>query len=152
MLRRSLSGLLACLVLPAACNDEEPIGPLSDLPYAAATNSCGPADGPVVLIYFAAQPIQSLQPVAPFVQVHIPRSFAELDIGDYPIGQSFANANAWFHGSGVETKTATGGVVSITDVNPSGLAGQIDLDFPDGVRFRGTFASAWTPRQFLLCG
>jgi len=151
VLRRSFPGLLACLLV-VGCNDEEPIGPLSELPYAAATNSCGPADGPVVVIYFAAQPIQSLQPVAPFVQVHIPRSFAELNTGNYPIGQSFANTNAWFHGSGVETKTATGGQVSITDVNPSGIAGHIDLVFPDGVSFRGTFASAWQPRQLQFCG
>jgi hypothetical protein len=135
----------------ACSNESAPIEPLRDLRYAAATNSCGPTDASIVLIYFAAQPIQSLQPVAPFVQVHLPRSFAELNTGVYPIGQSLANANAWFHGSGVETKTATGGEVSVTDVKSYGIAGHIDLVFPDGVSFRGTFASTWQPRQ-LLCG
>jgi hypothetical protein len=148
--RRSLSGLLVCLLL--ACGDESaPLEPLRDLPYAAATNSCGPTDAPIVVIYLSAQLIQSLQPVAPFAQVHLPRSFAELTTGVFRIGQSLADANAWFHGSGVETKTATGGEVNVTDVRSSGLAGYVDLVFPDGVRFRGTFASTWQPKQ-LLCG
>ena len=150
MLRRSFRGLLACLLV--ACNNEPaPLEPLRDLPHAAATNACGPADGAIVVVYLASTPIQSLQPSAPFVQVHIPKSFAELGAGSvFPISESLTDANAWFHGSGVE-RTANGGEVGVTSTSATAMTGYVDLRFPDGVRIRGTFSATWEPQQ-VLCG
>ena len=150
MLKRSVSTLLAVLVLSCS-NESAPLEPLSELPYAVATPSCGPADGPAVLIYLASMPIESLQPVAPFVQANILRSITALDAGTViQISESLSDANAWFRGSGVE-RQATGGEVGVTSRTTDTLAGYIDLRFTDGAPLRGTFSATWTPRQ-MLCG
>ena len=147
---RPVFGLLVCLIV-ACSNDPAPFEPLSELPYAVATPSCGPADGPAVLIYLASMPIDSLQPVAPFVQVNILRSITELGAGSVvQISESLSDANAWFRGSGVE-RQATGGEVGVTSRTTTTLAGYIDLRFNDGPALRGTFSATWTPRQ-MLCG
>lgn len=150
MIKRSLPALLLCLA--AACSDDSaPTEPVNGLPYAVATNSCGPADGAMVAIYLAAQPVESLQPVAPYVQVHIHGSFADLAAGSvFQVSDSFQDANAWFHGSGVE-RTANGGEIGVTSRTSTAIAGYVDLRFPDGARLRGTFSANWTPTQ-LLCG
>jgi hypothetical protein len=140
------------LVFLLACGDDSaPLEPLSELPFAVATPSCGPADGPAVLIYLASTPIESLQPVAPFVQVNIWRSITELGAGSVvPISESISDATAWFRGSGVE-RQATGGEVGVTSRTTTALAGSVDLRFADGPAVRGTFTAKWEPRQ-LLCG
>jgi hypothetical protein len=150
VLKRFVPVLVACL--SAGCgNESAPLAPLRALPHAVATNSCGPADGPLVVVYLASMPIESLQPVAPFVQVHIPKSFAELGAGSvFPISESFTDANAWFHGSGVE-RTANGGEIGVTSTSATAMAGYVDLRFPDGVRLRGTFTANFQPR-LMLCG
>ena len=151
MIKRSLLGFLACL--SAACGDESvPTEPVPGLPNAVATNSCGPADGPAVAIYLAAQPVESLQPVAPYVQVNIQGSFNALGAGTvFRITESYQVASAWFHGSGVEVKIANDGEVGVTTKSATGLAGYVDLRFPDGLRLRGRFSANWEPRQ-MLCG
>ena len=150
MLKRPVFGLVACLLL--ACSDDSaPLEPLSELPYAVATPSCGPADGPAVLIYLASMPIESLQPVAPFIQVNIWRSITDLNPGTVvPISESLSDANVWFRGSGVE-REATGGEVGVTSRTSTTLAGYVDLRFADGPGMRGSFTATWTPRE-MLCG
>jgi len=150
VLKRSITTLLAGLIL--SCGDGGvPLEPLSELPYAVATASCGPADGPAVLIYLASMPIESLQPVAPFIQVNILRSITALDAGTViQISESLSDANAWFRGSGVE-RQATGGEVGVTSRTTDTLTGYIDLRFTDGAPLRGTFSATWTPRQMLCC-
>jgi len=149
MLKRFLPHLCVCLA--AACSDDSsPLAPLQDFTYAMATPACGPADGPMVLIYLATSAFES-QPVAPFIQVHIPKSFDDVDAGAvFPVSESFSDANAWFRGSGVE-RTANGGEVGVTSKSTMVLSGYIDLRFPDGYRLRGSFIAKWVPRQ-MLCG
>jgi hypothetical protein len=141
---------MACLLV--GCGDDSaPTEPVSGLPHAAASNSCGPADGAAVVIYLASMPIESLQPVAPFLQVHIWRSITELGAGSViPISESISDANAWFRGSGVE-RQATGGEVGVTSRSATSLGGYVDLRFADGPRMRGTFTATWEPRA-VLCG
>jgi hypothetical protein len=150
VLKRPVIGLLGCLLV--ACSDDPvPLEPLSELPYAVATPSCGPADGPAVLIYLASMPIESLQPVAPFVQVNIWRSITDLNAGTVvPISESLSDASVWFRGSGIE-REATGGEVGVTSRTSTTLAGYVDLQFADGFTMRGSFTATWTPRQ-MLCG
>ena len=144
--------LAVALCFLAACDDETPFEPLSALPFAYATNSCGPTDGPVVAIYLAAQSFELQQPVAPYVQVHIPKASSELKAGDeFQVRELFTEANAWFYGSGVETSMATSGEVGVTAFSANTLSGYIDLEFPGGQAFRGSFMASWQPRQ-LLCG
>ena len=147
-----LSPLPFALCFLAACSDETPLEPLSQLPFAYATPSCGPTDAPIVLVYLAAQSFELAQPVAPFVQVHFPSASSQLKGGDvFRIGERFTDANAWFHGSGVQTTQATSGEVGVTAFSGNLLSGYVDLEFADGPVFRGTFIAAWQPRQ-LLCG
>ena len=148
----SPSRLLIALSFLVACSDESPLAPLSQLPFAYATPSCGPADAAIVLVYLAAQPFELTQPVAPFVQVHFPSASSELKAGDvFEIGQHYMEANAWFHGSGVETRQASGGEIGVTAFNANTLSGYVDLEFDGGPTFRGTFMATWQPRQ-MLCG
>ena len=150
MLKRAIPAFLAGLILGCS-NETSTLEPLSELPYAVATPSCGPADGPAVLIYLASMRIDSLQPSAPFVQVNIWRSISTLGSGSVvPISESLSDANAWFRGSGIE-RQATGGEVGVTSRTTTSLAGYIDLRFADGPNMRGSFTANWEPRQ-LLCG
>ena len=150
MLRRAC--LTLALSLMAACDGAKPLAPLSELPYALATNSCGPTDAPIVVIYLASQPFESGQPVAPFVEIRVPASFSELGPDEvFPIGEIHTAANAWFHGSGVQTRMANGGEVGVTTAASVMISGHVDLQFVEGARIRGTFIAAWQPRQ-LLCG
>ena len=147
-LRRPILAMLA--VLLASCNDDPaPLAPLQDFTYAMATPACGPADGPMVLIYLATSPFES-QPEVPFIQVHIPKSLDDINSGAvFPVSEAFSDANAWFRGSGVE-RTANGGEVGVTSKSPT-VSGYIDLRFPDGYHLRGSFIASWVPRQ-MLCG
>lgn len=141
---------LAPCFIPA-CN-ETPLEPLSELPFAYATPSCGPTDASIVLVYLAAQSFELSQPVAPFVQVHFPRASSELRAGDvFEIDEDYMEANAWFHGSGVATRQAIGGEIGVTAFNANTLSGFVDLEFLEGPAIRGSFIAAWQPRQ-LLCG
>ena len=146
-----LSPLALALCFIPACG-ETPLEPLSELPFAYATPSCGPTDAPIVLVYLAAQSFELAQPVAPFVQVHFPRSSSVLQAGDvFEIEEDYMEANAWFHGSGVETRQAIDGEIGVTAFSANTLSGYVDLEFPGGPTIRGSFIAAWQPRQ-LLCG
>ena len=146
-----LSPLAFALCFIPACS-ETPLEPLSELPFAYATASCGPSDASIVLVYLAAQAFELPQPVAPFVEVHFPRASSLLQAGDvFEIEEDYMEANAWFHGSGVETRQASGGEIGVTAFNANTLSGYVDLEFPGGPTFRGSFMAAWQPRQ-LLCG
>ena len=150
MSKVSSVALVICLF--GACNSEAPFKPLSDLPFAYATPSCGPTDAPIVAVYLATQSFELGQPVAPYVQVHIPSASSQLKAGDkFQVRELFTEANAWFHGSGVETKTASGGEVGVTAFRENVLSGYVDLQFDGGPAFRGSFMATWQPRQ-LLCG
>lgn len=147
-----VSRLTIALCLLASCDNETPLEPLSELRFAYATPSCGPTDGPTVLIYLAAQSFELPLPVAPYLEVQIPHASTQLRAGDvFHVSELFTEANAWFHGSGVETRTASSGEVGVTEFSANLLSGYVDLEFDGGPKFRGTFMAAWQPRQ-LLCG
>ena len=147
-----LPRLIVAFLVLIACDDEGPLEPLSEFPFALATPSCGPTDAPIVSIYLATQAFESSQPVAPYVQVQLLESEADLHAGDvFEIRALFTEANAWFHGSGVETRAANRGEVGVTSFTNSTLSGYVDVEFPGGSTFRGSFVAAWQPRQ-MLCG
>jgi hypothetical protein len=139
-------------VLAAACGGE-PLEPLDGLPHALATPSCGPADEAIVAIYLAAEPIESLQPAVPFVQVHIPASLSGLRAGqewhvlDFP-----TRLTAWLYDdNGTTFRLADRGEVGISEASSSEITGYVDLRFQGGTRIRGRFEADWQPRE-LLCG
>ena len=149
----SLLRLTAVLSVLLACNDKGPFEPLSELPFAYATNSCGPTDAPTVVIYLAAQSFQLPELVAPYIQVNVPVASSELKAGDeFEVQEDWTGANAWFHASGLEPRAANHGEVGITAFGANALSGYVDLEFAGGLQFRGSFVAAWQPRQLLLCG
>ena len=147
-----VSRLAIALCFLVAC-DETPFEPLSALPFAYATNNCGPADGPTVLIYLAAQSFELPQPVAPFIQINLPVASTTLKAGDvFRVDEDdFMAPNAYFHGSGVEPRAASDGEIGITAFSANLLSGYVDLEFPGGQTFRGSFMAAWQTRQ-TFCG
>jgi hypothetical protein len=147
-----VSRLAIAICFLSACN-ETPFEPLSALPFAYATNSCGPADGPAVLVYLAAQSFELTQPVAPFIQINLPVASTTMKAGDvfHVEDDDFMAPNAFFHGSGVETMAASDGEIGITAFNANTLSGYVDLEFPGGREFRGSFIAAWQQRQ-TFCG
>lgn len=116
--------------------------------------TCGPADEPYVAIYLTPVAIADGPPRAPYLHLNIPAGFTALrdgqtfEIGDYPTG-----SNAWYYE--VETSSylmpASSGDIRITDVSSHEIEGWIDLRFPDGSRFRGSFEAPWRDRQ-TFCG
>jgi hypothetical protein len=116
-------------------------------------SSCGPADGPATYIYLSSTPVELPQPVAPFIQLFVPKRFSESTAAEvFAIGDDFnVEASAWFHTSGVEPRQATRGEVGITSLASNRLTGFVDLVFPNGVRIRGSFNAPWHDPQ-TLCG
>jgi hypothetical protein len=133
------------ILLAAACNSDRLVKPVDGLPYALATPSCGPADGPATIIVLASTPVELPQPSVPYIQVFVPRRFTESTRGDvFEIGDDInENSNAWFYRSGVETKSARRGEVGITALRGNQLTGYVDLEFPDGARIRGAFSATF---------
>ena len=143
--------LLLVTSLIVACDENAPLEPLAALAHASATPSCGPADGPATAIVLAST--AELPPVAPFIQVFVPRRFTESTPGDvFVVGEDFnEEASAWFHRSGVEMQSARRGEVGITALRGDQLTGYVDLVFPDGTRMRGSFTASWQARE-IFCG
>jgi len=128
------------------------VDPPSGLAHSLATPSCGPADEPFTAIYLAAVPIESLQPPVPYVQVHVPESFAGLRAGlKWTVGESFPGGSAWLYSSASSPVAANGGEVGITGASEDAVVGYVDLRFSNGSRIRGTFDARRQSRQ-LLCG
>ena len=144
--------LLATLTV-VACDDDSPLEPLDTLPHAAAVASCGPADGPATYIYLASTPLELPQPIAPFIQVFVPKRFSEATRGEvFRIGDDFnEEASAWFNTSGLEPRQALSGEVAVTSLRNNRLTGFVDLVFPNGVRMRGSFNASWHEMSTQFC-
>lgn len=140
-------------VVILACGDDLPLEPLDALPHSAAVASCGPADGPATYIYFASSPFELPQPIAPYIQVFVPKRFNESSPPEvFSIGDDFnEEASAWFNTSGIEPRQAVSGKVQVTSLRANRLIGFVDLVFPNGVRMRGSFNASWHEAQGF-CG
>ena len=136
-----------------ACGRSDPLEPLDTLPHSAAVASCGPADGPATYIYLASTPLELPQPVAPYIQVFVPRRFSEATrSASFVIGEDFnEDASAWFNFSGLEPSQAVSGDVGVTSLRNGRLKGFVDLVFPNGVHMRGSFDASWSDMQ-TFCG
>lgn len=151
MSRLSRYCLAACLVGLAGC-DGTPVDPPTGLPHSLATPSCGPADEPIIAIYLAATPIESLQPPVPFLQVNFPASFSELRPGiEWRVSEGYSAGAAWLYEIADTPVMATSGEVEVTDSSASAITGFVDLRFSDGSRIRGRFEARWQPRE-MRCG
>ncbi len=95
----------AAFSLVAGCNSQDVSAPPAGYSNAAATRTCGPADGPAVAIYLAPDAIDTLEPAAPYIRIYLWKSvdavlgfveeFAELgSYLDMPIRTYSAGMNA----------------------------------------------------------
>jgi hypothetical protein len=143
------------LLLTAACGESD-AGPLPaappGYPYAYASNSCGPADGPATRFYLAAEPSATLPTTAPRIEFAIHRSASELQGED--VAWDGASGEGWAgrcDGSGPCT-AATSAVVRFRRGDADTvLSGTVQLRFEDGTSASGGFEAVWR-RTEQLCG
>jgi hypothetical protein len=142
----------ALALAPAACASDGIFGSAGGLSYAAATRTCGPADGPGTAIYLSPAPVDSLPPPAPYVLVDIWQPLDRLTDRTWVLGGSDADGGAAYYSSAGEYEVAEGGRVRVSSVASDGtLTGSTLLDFPRSGRLRSDFHAVWIPRA-VLCG
>lgn len=139
--------ILTLAILCAACGVVDSARPF---PYAAATNSCGPADGPAVSIYLAAVPFQNLEPPTPYIQLIVWQPVERLAGRSWSVSAGEAVA---VRVESQETVTwATDGSVTIETVGDNNsVHGSADLWFPAAAHLALTYQAVWVP-SFHFCG
>ena len=144
-LLRKCGWLLAALVL--ACSSDSVVGPGGRFDHALARSTCGPADGPALVIFLAQDPIPTSGPSGEYVYVYI-----DLMSGPFPFsGQKLTISSnsivfASFRWTATENETATSGYVMLNSGSVgNGLDGAVDLQFPTAGRVHGEFHSEWLP-------
>ncbi|HEU4997085.1 MAG TPA: hypothetical protein VFT29_19850 [Gemmatimonadaceae bacterium] len=138
------------LAFAGGCNGEGISGSPAGFPHATAERSCGPADGPAVLIYLTSEPFAE-NPRPPYVVVFIERSVDQLAGQSFSVGADPSQARATRALSTTQSVAATSGTISIESVSTDkAITGSVNLLFPVG-RTAGRFTAAWIER-FMLCG
>jgi len=142
--------VLATILPSAGCRSE--VTPSSNYPYAYASPTCAPWDGPAVTIYLTPTLADSIAPGAAHLSISIWTSASELP------GRSFSWPTDKQTGAGVrcarqgDCEAAAAGRVAFRPfAADSVLEGSFDLLFSDSTSERGGFRAAWRPRQ-ELCG
>lgn len=143
------------LLLTAACG-EDGAGPLpaapAGYPYAYATNSCGPADGPATRFFLASEPSATLPTTVPRIEFAIYRSASELQGED--VVWNGASAEGWAGRCG-GTGPCAAATSATVRFRRSGadtvLSGTVQLRFEDGSSTSGGFEATWR-RTEQLCG
>ena len=151
-MRRRFARILpiACAVAAACAPDRIP-GPPAGFDHATAMRECGPADGPAVAIYLAADSGPFLQPPTPYVLITVWQSLDRLGQESWGVGNEHGMAAAWFFSAPSNSQPATSGRVTVNLVDTtSTIQGSVDLMFPT-VGVSGGFRASWIPRT-LLCG
>jgi len=147
---RLVTAFLA-LAVAAACQSDGAQIPPDGLSHAAATRTCGPADGPAVAIYLAPSPVAVIEPAAPYVRVNIWQSVSDVEGGTWDVA-SGADAAAWYSATSTDVEVATDGHVTVSAVGPdTTVRGTVDLTFPSAGRITGSFEAAWISAS-PLCG
>ncbi|MFN8571336.1 MAG: hypothetical protein U0132_04715 [Gemmatimonadaceae bacterium] len=124
-------------------------GPIGLLPYASATQSCGPADGPAVAILLSANAdVTSANPSYPLVRVTIWRSLSDARGKTVQLGGN--DGFAAYARSGEDVVGASRGSITL-DAGTNAVTGTVDLAFPNRDPVRGRFTAVWLERT-ILCG
>ncbi|MHB1095268.1 MAG: hypothetical protein ACYC3F_03770 [Gemmatimonadaceae bacterium] len=145
--------IVVAMLIVAGCNSDEALSPPAGLAHAAATRSCGPADGPAVAIYLAPESIiATLEPATPYIRIDVWKG-ADALFGTWSLSPTSAHgAAARFQVALGSIESATGGTVVVSAVGrDSTITGSVDLQFPSSGRVHGAFSARWIARTFL-CG
>jgi hypothetical protein len=146
---------IVLLLLLIGCNSDSELSlpaPPAGYPTAYATAACGPADGPAVRLFLAAEPAEVLPPPAPFVEVAIWQGVTSLSNRriEWTSGSSDGNARRCDAAGACEEAMSVA-----VQFRPIGadttLTGTVTLVFAGGSTVAGGFNAAWRPSQ-LLCG
>lgn len=138
------------LALAGGCNGDGISGSPAGFPHATAKRSCGPTDGPAVLIYLTSETFAE-NPSPPYVVVFIERSVDQLAGQSFSVGAAATDARATRALSTSQSVAASSGTISIESVTADkAITGTVNLLFPVG-RTAGRFTAAWIER-FVLCG
>jgi ABC-type Fe3+-hydroxamate transport system substrate-binding protein len=144
--------IVTAMLLVAGCNSDDALSPPVGFAHAAATRSCGPADGPAVAIYLAPAAIATLEPATPYIRIDVWKA-ADALVGTWSLSATSAHgAASRFQDSLGSIESATGGTVVVSAVgSDSTITGSVDLQFPSSGRVHGAFSARWISRTFL-CG
>jgi len=133
-----------------ACRSDSVSAPLRGFMYAAAAFQCGPADGPAVGIYLAPNPVESLEPSAPYVRVYVPVRVDQLTGHLWPISDGNTEAAAWFHPDDSSYELAATGYMIVNSVDSDNtIKGSVDIRFPEAGRIKGGFRATWLLRNTI---
>ena len=150
--RRTLSRL-GMLLVAGGCQDPESPQPFSEYPFALATPSCGPADGPAMAIFLTPTEVSDVPATPPYFQFFLTRSAAELEGRTWLWPSADETASAWecTMAGGACAGSPTGAIALGHFAADSAIAVTVDLRREGGQRVRGQFTARWHSRP-LACG
>ncbi|HEY0527240.1 MAG TPA: hypothetical protein VGD02_00310 [Gemmatimonadaceae bacterium] len=138
-------GVAAVMVLAVACSSDTAVGPTGRFDHAAATTTCGPADGPAVAIYLTSEPVKSIEPSGVYVRIFIPGSVDQLAGTSWPIAAN-SEAGARYTRTANNYEWAKSGLLIVKSVaSDNSVSGSVYLDFPDAGHIQGEFHADWFP-------
>jgi hypothetical protein len=139
--------LTATLLL--GCSSDGVVGPSGRFDHAAATFTCGPADGPAIAIYLASDPITPVVLSGVHVRLFVPGTIDEIRGVRFPIS-SQSEVGAWFHHNASDSEVATSGYLMVGNGSEGvGVDGLVDLQFPTAGHVHGTFHAEWMPAHIV---
>lgn len=145
----SVSRLLRFSLLVTAalgCSSDVTSPQLHAFVYSAAAGGCGPAGGPVVVIFLSPVPVVEINPSPPYVWMSVPVGASELTAHAWPIGSN-TDARAWFKVSSTSDIPASGSM-TVNSVNGDSVDGSLDLQFDDAERMTTEFHAKWLADTF----
>lgn len=152
MSKRHLIAASAVLAFTLACQSDGTLLPPEGFSYAAATRTCGPADGPAIAIYLAPNPVGAMEPATPYVRVNVWQSVGDVAGGSWDVGSGATDAAAARFTAPTDFEVATQGRVTVSAVgSDTTVRGTVDLTFPSIGRITGAFEAAWISLS-PLCG
>lgn len=145
---------LIAAALVIGCAADKVTAPPNGYQYAAATFSCGPADGPAIRIYFSPTPTTTTQPSTPYLGVSVWQSVAALSGREWSLASGSADGFAWFQLTAANQEVATSGTLTVTSVSTDNqIEGTVDVTFPSAGHVRSAFKATWIPSPpGVLCG
>jgi hypothetical protein len=127
-------------------------GPESDLRFSSAVNTCGPTDGPAVLIRLSAREIEGAGVSEPYLSLNIWSPVGSLSGRTFRLAQNSSDGFAAFYADDDRRTGLASGTVRVTDVGAdSSIIGRVDVTLKDGTRVARVFIAPWR-RTTGFCG
>ena len=147
------TGSFVALALALGCASDSVLLPPQGLKYAVAQATCGPADGPALLIFLTRNPTDGPSPEAPYVRIYISDATS---VNGHALAVTGANAeaNASFVTSDTPSKVVAeearnGSVVAAHSTADNSIDGVVDLSFATAGHLSGRFKAPLFPNNAL---